>query len=90
MRVLEARFHPWRKARGPFVVVGRILCRRRRAIVEPAPATADEPPVDRQETILHKLEYLVARSGRDAFHRLMDLRSDFWSFVEVQNRGGLG
>jgi hypothetical protein len=89
MRVLEARFHPWRKARGPFVVVGRIFCRRRRAFVEAAPAGADEPLVDRQETMLHKLEYLVARSGRDAFHRLLDLRSDFWSFVEVDDRGGL-
>jgi hypothetical protein len=33
--------------------------------------------------MVQKLEYLVSRSGRDTFHRLMDLRSDFWSFVEV-------
>jgi hypothetical protein len=89
MRVLEARFHPCRKARGPFVVVGRIFCRRARAVVEPAPAGADEPPVPRQETMLQKLEYLVARSGRDTFRRLLDLRSDFWSFVDVTQRGGL-
>jgi hypothetical protein len=90
MRVLEARFHPWRKARGPFVVVGRILCRRRRAVVEPAPAGEEEPPAAQQQTMLEKLEYLVARSGGDTFHRLIDLRSDFWSFVEVRERGGLG
>jgi hypothetical protein len=84
--VLEARFHPWRKARGPFVVVGRILCRRRRALVLPAPA-ADESEGARHETMVHKLEYLVARCGRDTFHRLLDLPSDFWSFVEVQPPG---
>jgi hypothetical protein len=90
MRVLEARFHPWRKARGPFVVVARVLCRRRRAVVEAAPAGADEPAAHSQQTMLQKLEYLVARSGRDTFHRLQDLRSDFWSFVEVEQPGGFG
>jgi hypothetical protein len=88
MRVLEARFHPCRKARGPFVVVARILCRRPRAVVEAAPSGADEPALPRQETMLQKLEYLVARTGRDTFHRLLDLRSDFWSFVDVTQRGG--
>jgi hypothetical protein len=82
MRVLEARFHPWRKARGPFVVVARILCHGRRgAIVEPSAASS------RQETMVQKLEYLVSRSGRDTFHRLLDLRSDFWSFVEIPREG---
>jgi hypothetical protein len=90
MRVLEARFHPWRKARGPFVVVARVLCRRRRAVVEAALAAADEPVIPLQETMLQKLEYLVARSGPDTFHRLQDLRSEFWSFVEVEQTGGLG
>jgi hypothetical protein len=90
MRVLEARFHPWRKARGPFVVVARVLCRRRLAIVEPAPGGADEPAIPAQETMLQKLEYLVARSGPDTFHRLQDLHSDFWSFVEIEQTGGLG
>jgi peptidoglycan-associated lipoprotein len=84
MRVLEARFHPWRKARGPFVVVARVLCRRRRAVVERVPAAAEEPVTASQETMLQKLEYLVARSGRDTFHRLQDLRSEFWSFVEIE------
>jgi hypothetical protein len=84
MRVLEARFHPWRKARGPFLVVGRVLCRRRRAVVRPAPPGLEEEAPPRQETMLQKLEYLVGRSGPDAFHRLRDLRSEFWSFVEVE------
>jgi hypothetical protein len=89
MRVLEARFHPWRKARGPFVVVARVLCRRRRAVVEAAPAASDEPAVSSQETMLQKLEYLVARTGHDTFHGLQDLHSDFWSFVEVEQPGGV-
>jgi hypothetical protein len=83
MRVLEARFHPFRKARGPFVVVGRIFCRRRRTVIEPAPVGIEERVNARQETMVQKLEYLVARSGRDTFHRLLELRSDFWSFVEI-------
>jgi hypothetical protein len=83
MRVLEARFHPWKKARGPFVVVARVLCRRRRAVIQPAPAGIDELSTARQGSMLQKLEYLVAGSGRDAFQRLRDLRSDFWSFVEI-------
>jgi hypothetical protein len=83
MRVLEARFHPWRKARGPFVVVGRVLCRRRKAVVEPAAPVAEDAPEVRRETMLQKLDYLVARSGRNAFQRLLELRSEFWSFVEI-------
>jgi hypothetical protein len=83
MRVLEARFHPWRKAQGPFVVVGRVFCQRRRAVVEPAPTGVEESVGARQGSMLQKLEYLVDRSGRDAFRRLQELRSDFWSFVEI-------
>jgi hypothetical protein len=83
MRVLEARFHPWKIARGPFVVVGRIVFRRRRPVVKPAASGADEVAAVRRQTRLQKLEYLVARCGRDGFHRLRDLHSDFWSFVEV-------
>jgi hypothetical protein len=87
MRVLEARFHPWRKARGPFVVVGRVFCRRRRTVVEPLATGTEETTAARQQTMLQKLEYLVARSGRDTFRRLLDLRSDFWSFEEIQEEG---
>lgn len=86
MRVLEARFHPWRKAQGPFVVVGRVFCRRRRATVDPASTGIDERLITPDGSMLQKLEYLVDRSGRDAFHRLQELRSDFWSFVEIRGR----
>lgn len=83
MRVLEARFHPWRKAQGPFVVVGRIICRPGGAQIEPEPVGLEEQATARQQTMLQKLAYLVSRSGRDTFRRLRDLRSEFWSFVEI-------
>jgi hypothetical protein len=86
MQVLEARFHPWRKAHGPFVVVGRIVCRRRRIEIEPESAGLEEQGTARQETMLQKLEYLVSRGGGDAYRRLRELESDFWSFVEVDMR----
>jgi hypothetical protein len=87
MRVLEARFHPWRKARGPFLVVARVICRRRRTVVEATVTGREERSPSPQETMLQKLEYLVARSSPDPFHRLRQLRSDFWSFVEIGERG---
>jgi hypothetical protein len=87
MRILEARFHPWKRAGGPFVVVGRIFCRRRRAVIEPVATSVDEPASDRRQTMLQKLEYLVARSGKDSFQRLLHLDSEFWSFVEIQTGG---
>jgi hypothetical protein len=86
MRVLEARFHPWRKARGTFLVVGRIHCRRGGADIEPEPVGLEEHATARQETMLQKLEYLVRKSGGDAFSHLRDLRSDFWSFVEIDRK----
>jgi hypothetical protein len=87
MRVLEARFHPWRKAQGPFLVVGRVVCRYRRAVVEPSLAGEEERQSVQRGTMLQKLNYLVGRSSPDAFHRLLRLRSEFWSFVEIGTGG---
>jgi hypothetical protein len=83
MRVLEARFHPWRKARGPFLVVAQVICRRRRAVVQPTAASQEQDPASPVGAMVQKLEYLVGRNSPDPFHRLSQLRSDFWSFVEV-------
>ena len=92
MRVLEARFHPWRKAQGPFLVVGRVLCRGRRAVVEATAPGDDDEESARRGTMLQKLNYLVGRSTPGAFQRLLRLRSEFWSFVEIEafDRGGNG
>jgi hypothetical protein len=88
VRILEARFHPWRKAQGPFLVVGRVVCRLRRAVVEPNPSAQEDPAWRERGTMLQKLNYLVGRSGPDAFHELLRLRSEFWSFVEILEEGG--
>jgi hypothetical protein len=55
--------------------------------VEPAITVAEDDTEARRQTMLQKLEYLVARSGRNAFGRLLELRSDFWSFVDISNGG---
>jgi hypothetical protein len=87
MRVLEARFHPWRKAQGPFLVVGHVVCDRRRAVIAPSTSGGEELSAPPEETMLQKLAYLVGKSGPDAFRRLQHLRSEFWSFVEVERAG---
>jgi hypothetical protein len=89
MRVLEARFHPWRKAQGPFLIVGRVVCGRHRAVVEATDPGEEERERAQRGTMLQKLNYLVGRSSPDAFDRLLRLRSDFWSFVEIE-KGGNG
>jgi hypothetical protein len=88
MRVLEARFHPWRKACGPFLVVGRVIFRHKQPEIQPTPAGIEEQPEPTEETMLQKLAYLVSRSRPDPFDRLRSLRSDFWSFVEVADNDG--
>ena len=83
MRVLEARFHPWKKAGGPFLVVGRVVYRRRDVSIEPSSAGLHERPSPHEATMLQKLAYLVGDGGPGSFQRLRRLRSDFWSFVET-------
>jgi hypothetical protein len=82
MRVLEARFHP--KVDSPFVIVGHLVWLGRPqhepAIVRPAPSLlAQGSPA----TFLSKLDYLVSATAPDCFEGLQQLRSRFWSFVEV-------
>ena len=82
MRVLQARFHSNSKDCGSFVVVGHVVWESDRSwpVVQPSTELLmrDEPA-----TLLSKLQYLVAVNGQESFHRLQILRSQFWSFVEV-------
>ena len=82
MRVLEARFNVQHKTGAVTVVVGRVLCDGRQAVIEPAPATATVQHLD-QSAMLTKLRFLVEASLPMPFERLRQLKSDFWSFVEI-------
>ncbi len=86
MRVLEARFHPRKKSGDPVIVVGRVYCAGRQARIEPAESEATASPV--KLAMLEKLRYLVGTMGRPLFERLRELRSDYWSFVEVFDGSG--
>jgi hypothetical protein len=79
MRVLEARFHPRRRAHADFVMLGYLVWRRRgdeRPVFEPGRAAVPD-------AVLSKLEYLVGVSAPNSFERLQALRSDYWSFVPI-------
>jgi hypothetical protein len=82
MRVLEARFHTGTKGSGEFIVVGHVVWDGEHAgpVVQPSTELLmrSEPA-----TVLSKLQYLVSLNGRESFDRLQVLRSQFWSFVEV-------
>ena len=84
MHVLEARFHPDSKGRPGFVVVGRVICDQKRAAIvrlDVAPETVK--PFD--ATKLHeKLDFIVMAVVGDPFRALQELRSGFWSFVEIE------
>ena len=80
VRVLEARFHPQRKTRSRFVVVGYLVWRTRRQTERPIfhSITAPGP-----HPIESKMHYLMRVTEPDCFQRLQSLRSDCWSFVSV-------
>lgn len=82
MRVLEVRFRP--QADEPFLVVGHLVwlgsLHREPALLRPAP-TLDA--TGSSEAFVTKLEYLVSAMALDCFAGLLQLRSRFWSFVEV-------
>jgi hypothetical protein len=77
MPLLEARFHPQKKGGDNVVVVGRVHCQGRSARVES----------ERDGEMLEKLLFLVRESEPEPYQRLLALRSDFWSFVEIDEGG---
>jgi hypothetical protein len=88
VKILDARFHPSSKSGRGFVSIGRILCDGERVTIEPVvvPAPAVRP-FDANR--LHaKLEFLVMSFPRDAYRGLLQLRSEFWSFVELPEGAG--
>ncbi len=88
MRVLEARFHPYKKNGDRAVVIGRVLCDGRRAVVEPArvePSALNGASGFDLDAALAKLSFLVQTSVPEPFNKLQEIRSDFWSFVEIES-----
>ena len=77
MPLLEARFHPQKKSGEDVVVVGRVRCE--------GPSVSVEPLSNGE--MLEKLLYLVRESEPRPYERLTALRSDFWSFVEIDEGG---
>ena len=81
---LEARFHPPDRRGSPYIVVGHITWpgEHQEARVEPSPMLALAPA---PATILATLRHLVRRlSSRE---RLESLRTEHWSFVDVEAVG---
>ncbi|HVX98060.1 MAG TPA: hypothetical protein VHK47_24315 [Polyangia bacterium] len=82
--MLEARFHPQRGGGNDFIVVAHVVWEEDEAsgrpIVEPAASlTTRGTPA----TMLAKLQFLVTNTSPESFSRLQALKSQFWSFVEV-------
>jgi hypothetical protein len=77
MPLLEARFHPQKKSGDGVVVVGRVRCDGTNVSVE-AMSNGE---------MLEKLLYLVRESEPRPYERLTALRSEFWSFVEIDEGG---
>jgi len=87
MKVLEARFHP-RSKRSPLVVtLGRIVLRDREASIEPCKIASRALKPFEPVVLLSNLRSMVDRavSDPDPWQRLAELRSDYWSFIEVRD-----
>jgi len=83
MRILEARFHD-EKTSGPFIIVGHVYCDGPRAVIKPARDELERPDVQPIAPMVEKLRYLVQKSKPYPFEGLRGLRSNFWSFVEIE------
>lgn len=88
VKILEARFHPASKSGRGFVVVGRVLCEQHPASIERAAiAPGAAKPFDAAR-LYDKLEFLVMSVARNTYRELLELRSGFWSFVELPSSDG--
>ncbi len=85
MRTLEARFHPQKKAGTAMIIVGRVHCNGTHALV-----TADRAIWKHADAaaMMTKLQFLVDASLPRPYEHLLELASDFWSFVEVEGLQG--
>jgi hypothetical protein len=90
VRRLEARFHPSSKSTDRFVVVGRVVCDQHRATIEPVEVPPNAVRPFDSARLHEKLEFLVMSVAADPCRSLLELRSGFWSFVEIAMPGNDG
>jgi hypothetical protein len=83
MKILEARFHPQSKHGSIVVTVGRVVCDGKRASIVPFAVHAPMVRPFDSDGLITKLQFLVDSSIPEPYDRLTTLRSDFWSFVDV-------
>lgn len=83
-RVLEARFHPYRKDDHRYVVAGWVIFEGEYPplVLAASPAT-DSVSVAESRALLLKVRYLVDIAAAASLPALRDLRSSFWSFIDV-------
>jgi len=67
------------------VTVGRVVFRSGAVLVQPAKVTRQAIQPFEPEALLAKLTALVDQAAPDPCEQLVDLRSDYWSFVEVNS-----
>jgi hypothetical protein len=83
VKMLEARFHPASKSSRGFVIVGRIHCDQHPASIERAAISPGAAKPFDSAQLYEKLEFLVTSVARNPRRELLELRSGFWSFVEL-------
>ena len=83
VRILEARFHPSSKTGRSVVSVGRVICDGSRATIVPVNVSPMAVRPFDAARLREKLEFLVMSFPRDVCGGLLQLRSEFWSFVEL-------
>jgi hypothetical protein len=83
MKLLEARFHPQSKGKSDQVTVAKVKCEGDKAFLEPVsfPQSAIAPfdPA----ALLSRLSMLVASTTPRPYEELTEMKSEFWSFIEV-------
>lgn len=82
VRVLEVRFYPQSKSKAAFVIFGHVFCGEGPASVERVRGAGHAVEPFEPERLYQQLDAIVT-STIDPFRDLLELRSRFWSFVEV-------
>lgn len=82
--MLEARFHPYRRGDQRYIVAGWVIFEGGfpPVVLAAAPA-AESTSLAESRALLLKVRYLVDITAAASLAGLRELRSSFWSFVDV-------